>query len=65
MKKDKDQDYIGMSAEDATTLAKTRNLRIRESVINGLPQYGTADADPNRVNVSVVDGKIVEVFGRG
>lgn len=51
--------YVGLSYEEARKLALEsgwRRTRIRS--LDGVPQMGTADYWPNRLNFSVDDGKV-------
>lgn len=56
---------IGMSVEEAEEYLARMHLSLRTMSIDGEALVGTCDWKPNRVNVSVVDGRVDEVSGLG
>jgi len=53
--------YAGFSLEEATRRAEADGLSVRVSVLDGVPQVGTADYRTDRLNFTVEDGIVVDV----
>jgi hypothetical protein len=56
--------YVGLTEADAKKLAEFNGRRFRVAARDGVAMFLTRDIYPSRINVSLVDGKVVEVrFG--
>jgi hypothetical protein len=56
------KDYIGLTLEDATELAKKNGFSTRIVEMNGNPLIVTADLKNNRLNFRVRENKITDVY---
>ena len=52
---------IGMTAPLATRTAEMSGRKIRVISEDGVPYVGTSDWRPERINLTLIDGKVVEV----
>lgn len=67
MQVDTDEQFIGLTLEEADMLAGKQEpvVYIRVTNRNGVPRIVTRDYHTDRVNVYVVDGMITRISGRG
>lgn len=65
MNDDDDAKIIGMTFDEAKAHLKPLDLRVRATSMDGKPCLGTRDYRTDRLNVTVVAGKITSVGGRG
>ena len=56
-----DSDYVGLNTQQAETRAFRRAQPFRYSIIDGEPQAGTLDDNPNRLNFTVERDVIIAV----
>lgn len=56
---------VGLTVDEATTAAEAEGWTLRVSTLDGEPQAVTADYQPNRVNVSVVQGIVTAIDNIG
>lgn len=54
-------DFVGLTLEDATQLADHNKLTFRVVEIDGKPRPATLDMQPERLNFSLKDGKVIAV----
>jgi len=55
---------VGMSFDEASALCRDYGWRLRAGIIDGAKAVIEARCDPDRLNVAIVDGVIVEMLGR-
>jgi hypothetical protein len=60
-----EMDLLGKSIEEAGRFVERSGYVIRMTRKNGQPLIITRDYRTNRINVAVIDGKIVEVLSVG
>jgi len=67
MKDETDEQYVGLTLEEADELAAKQDppVYIRVTNRNGVPRIVTRDYHTDRINVYVVDGSITRIGGRG
>jgi len=53
--------YVGFPLEESTRRAAADGFSVRVSMLDGVPQVGTADYRTDRLNFTVEDGLVVEV----
>lgn len=58
-------DIIGKTEEEAEVVLKRQGKRLRVTQRDGEPYMVTCDYWPNRINVAVESGKIIQVVGVG
>lgn len=56
-----EEDFIGLTVEEAVALADKHSLRHRVVMVDGKPRPTTRDHRPERLNFTVVDGKVTSV----
>jgi hypothetical protein len=61
----RDEQLLGLSLDDADTLARENGFTIRPWVVDGQPQIGTCDVQMKRINVELKNGIVVKIKGRG
>lgn len=54
-----DRDFVGMELEAAKKLAATREVKVRVTSIDGRRSIVTMDHRLDRVNFTVLDGKVI------
>jgi len=60
-----DRDLVGLTEEAAREKAASENVKMRVRSRDGVEQVGTCDFRTDRLNVSVKDGIVDAVQGRG
>lgn len=58
-------DIIGKTLAEAETYAKSKNLILREVLIDGRPVLCTDDLRFNRVNIATMNGKVIQICDVG
>lgn len=58
-------DIIGKNINEARGIATSKGLTIRVMEEDGESYVGTCDFRPDRINVVVKEGKVVEITGNG
>ena len=53
------KEFVGLTLEDAKTLAESKEMKFRITSKDGVPFIGTCDFWINRVNVGIVDNKVI------
>lgn len=61
MEDNQQNDYIGLTPNDAAKLAASRGVKFRVASSNGEQYMLTQDQVPGRVTAHVVDGRIAKV----
>jgi hypothetical protein len=56
-----DQDFIGMSYQDAMESCQAHGIICRIANVNGMPRCLTEDYDLERLNFSIVNDKVISV----
>lgn len=56
-----DEDFIGLSIDEAKALAEKRGQPHRVTSIDGNPRMATADFVPDRLNFEIENGRVVAV----
>ena len=55
------KDFVGLTLKEAEALADKHALRHRVVMLDGKPRPATKDYRPERLNFTVVDGKVTAV----
>lgn len=56
---------VGMYTNEARDYLGKMGMKMRVTTEDGKPNMGTCEVRPDRINVSVTDGCIDHVYGRG
>lgn len=57
----KDQDFIGLSVQDALESCQAHGIDCRLAMIDGQPQFLTEDLRSDRLNFTIENDKIISI----